>query len=85
VRVCTAVAAMTAWADSASSMHPGGLNVLMGDGSVRFVKDSVQSWPFNPLTGNPAGSSQKFGKRLRQPQVDTCNWGFHSAGCLTRP
>jgi len=53
-----AAAAMTAWTNSASSMHPGGLNVLMGDGSVRFIKDSVQSWPFEPLTGNPVGSSQ---------------------------
>jgi prepilin-type N-terminal cleavage/methylation domain-containing protein/prepilin-type processing-associated H-X9-DG protein len=26
---------------SATSRHPGGVNVLMGDGSVRFVKDAV--------------------------------------------
>ncbi len=26
---------------SASSMHPGGVHVLMGDGAVRFVNDSV--------------------------------------------
>ena len=25
----------------ASSAHPGGVNVLMGDGSARFIKDSI--------------------------------------------
>jgi prepilin-type processing-associated H-X9-DG protein len=49
---------MTAWTNSASSMHPGGMNALMGDSSVRFIKDSIQSWPIDPFTGNPAGASQ---------------------------
>lgn len=32
------------WTDSASSLHPGGVNVLMADGSVRFVKETIESW-----------------------------------------
>lgn len=42
---------------SASSLHPGGVNVLMGDGSVRFIKDSVQAWPHDPQWGNPLPTS----------------------------
>lgn len=48
--------AMQAWTNSASSMHPGGFNVLFGDGSVRFIKDSIQSWSYDPMTGEPKGS-----------------------------
>jgi len=31
--------------DELFSFHPGGVNVLMGDGSVRFIKDTI-----NPVT-----------------------------------
>jgi prepilin-type N-terminal cleavage/methylation domain-containing protein/prepilin-type processing-associated H-X9-DG protein len=42
---------------SGSSQHPGGLNALMADGSVRFIKDTIQTWPFEPSTGAPIGAS----------------------------
>jgi prepilin-type processing-associated H-X9-DG protein len=43
---------------AASSMHPGGVNVAMMDGSVRFIKETIDSWPINPSTGWPIGVSR---------------------------
>lgn len=39
---------------TASSYHPGGANVLFGDGSVRFVKDSV-NWQTYRALGTVSG------------------------------
>jgi prepilin-type N-terminal cleavage/methylation domain-containing protein/prepilin-type processing-associated H-X9-DG protein len=44
-----------AFVNSASSFHPGGVNVAFVDGSVRFIKESVDCWNFNPSTGMPQG------------------------------
>jgi prepilin-type N-terminal cleavage/methylation domain-containing protein/prepilin-type processing-associated H-X9-DG protein len=33
------------WAEGASSFHPSGANFAFSDGSVHFLKDSIQSWP----------------------------------------
>jgi len=46
---------------SASSLHPGGVNVLMGDGSVRFIDENIDSWAFDPLTGQPLGATRNAG------------------------
>jgi prepilin-type N-terminal cleavage/methylation domain-containing protein/prepilin-type processing-associated H-X9-DG protein len=51
-------AAIPAQVYSASSLHPGGVNVLFADGSVRFVKDTINSWAYNIQTGQPQGAHQ---------------------------
>jgi len=49
------------WVQSPSSLHPGGANIGMADGSVRFIKDSISTWPFNPASGYPKGVTQTLG------------------------
>ena len=44
-----------AYAEAASSFHPGGVNAAMVDGSVRFIKDTIDTWTIDPTTGYPPG------------------------------
>lgn len=46
---------------AASSQHPGGFHALMGDGSARFIRDTIQTWPFDPITGRPMGATEAPG------------------------
>jgi prepilin-type N-terminal cleavage/methylation domain-containing protein/prepilin-type processing-associated H-X9-DG protein len=51
---------VNAYVFSASSLHPGGANFAFCDGSVRFLKDTINTMPFNPATGQPLGITGDF-------------------------
>lgn len=58
-------------AGSASSFHPGGVNHAFADGSVRFIKETVATWPLNSTGNYPIGFQ--------------FNGDNNSLGCSTQP
>jgi prepilin-type N-terminal cleavage/methylation domain-containing protein/prepilin-type processing-associated H-X9-DG protein len=52
---CAGCGADAAQVSNATSFHPGGVNVCMGDGSVRFVKDTVNMFTWWSLGTRASG------------------------------
>jgi len=78
--------ALMTWAiTDAMSFHPGGVNVAMTDGSVRFLKDSIDSWtiaspqingmPVGATTATPYGLNLNGGKLGVYQALSTRNGG----------
>jgi prepilin-type processing-associated H-X9-DG protein len=64
------------WASSASSLHPGGANFAMLDGSVRFIKESVDCWTIDPATSLPPGLFQG-GNPVLYSWGQDLHWGVY--------
>ena len=53
----------SAGAHTASSRHPGGVNVLFCDGSVKFIKDDVTTttwWALGTMAGGEVVSADSY-------------------------
>jgi prepilin-type N-terminal cleavage/methylation domain-containing protein/prepilin-type processing-associated H-X9-DG protein len=64
-----------AYIGAVSSMHPGGANAAFADCSVKFIKDSIDSWAVDPNTATPLGVTRdNFGLFQIAPETRFHVW-----------
>ncbi len=67
--------------NGAASLHPGGVNVVFGDGSVRFIKDSINAWS-NLASDYYGAPSSYYTNMYNGPQSAPEIFSFTSAAQL---
>jgi prepilin-type N-terminal cleavage/methylation domain-containing protein/prepilin-type processing-associated H-X9-DG protein len=60
--------------NGASSFHPGGVNVAFVDGSVRFIKETIDTWQFDPASGYPRGVTRDISVWIVSPGTKIGVW-----------